>query len=258
MLIKITDKCKMNCIHCLDDARPDNDHFMSYEDFIKSVDFFNNNADGEFIISGGEPMEHPYFWMFLEYALDFVHNSFNTPGTIVVTTNGMYMDNDAVYSKIKDYQKKYNMKVFFQVTSVDEYYPIKINLNHKVFSLESVYIARKIESMYPMGRAITNNIPCNQSKCSKCFNIRSIIRSIKDMKMATRILATKGKFCTPSICYNGDIRLGESRLCPVASNIYKPQEEIIKDICNFTCSNNVCKSINSRLPKEALEAIGEI
>lgn len=257
MLIKITDKCNMNCTHCLDDAKPDNSHFMSYEDFMNSVSFFNKYGEGVFIISGGEPMEHPYFWTFLEYALDFVRTSLNV-GCVVVTTNGMYMTNDIVYNKIKEYEDKYGFKFIFQVTSVEKYYPIKIDLTHKVFSLRSVCVCKEIESMYPMGRALDNNIQCPPHKCSKCFNIRSAVRSFKNLKLACQCLAFKAKFCAPAICYNGDIRLGESRLCPVASNIYKSHKEIVSDISNFTCKNPICREINKTLPINALEAIGEI
>lgn len=105
-----------------------------------------------------------------------------------------------------------------------------------------------------MGRALINNLPW-QSKCSKCFNIRSIVRTTKDLSDSTLLLAMKGKFCTPQIDIYGNIKLGESCLCPIASNIYKPIDEIVNDICNFRCSK--CNHINKNLSKQQLEAIGE-
>ena len=256
MLLKITDKCMMNCTHCLDDARPDNHNFMDYDTFIKAIDFFNKYGGQTLIISGGEPTEHPYFWMFLEYALDFVKSFMGIDnGSIVVTTNGMNLTNDIVYSKIKEYEVKYNHKLLIQVTHVDKYYPIKIDLQHKIFSLDSVYLCREIESMYPQGRAVTNNIPIDPHKCNKCFNYRSVTRAYKDLKRSAFELSLRGKFCTPSISPNGEIKMGESRLCPVASNIYKTESEIVEDICNFKCNN--C-GYNKNLTKEYLEAVGEI
>ena len=40
MIISITEKCRMGCSHCIDDARPDSDKFMTLETFKKALAFF--------------------------------------------------------------------------------------------------------------------------------------------------------------------------------------------------------------------------
>lgn len=39
MLLSITEKCRMGCSHCMDDARPDCDKFMTKEMFEKAIEF---------------------------------------------------------------------------------------------------------------------------------------------------------------------------------------------------------------------------
>jgi hypothetical protein len=250
----------------MDDAKPTG-RDMTFETFKNVVDFFNNSGSFEFIITGGEPTENPEFWDMLEYAANnipsdrLIVDGMPIPapfcGHITVTTNAMNLvNNPEAYNKIKYFKERYGgKKVMFQVTSVDEYYPIKIDKNDPIFSLDTVILCTEIEAMYPMGRARDNNLPW-QSKCSKCFNIRSTVRSTKSLSRSQLILNMRAKFCTPQIDIDGGIKLGESLLCPVVSNIYKPMNQIVEDICNFRCSN--CNMVNKQLPKQHLEAIGEL
>ena len=41
--------------------------------------------------------------------------------------------------------------------------------------------------------------------------------------------------CTPTISPSGDIKLGESRLCPPVASIYDPEDVIIEKINSFGC-----------------------
>ena len=250
MLICITESCHMGCSHCMDDAKPCDNH-MSFETFKDVVHFFNKYGMLEFIITGGEPTDNPDFWYFLDYAAENI-NPVNSHGYghITVTTNGMNL----VYDMILSTEKRFGKKVIFQVTSVDKYYPIKIDLDNPVFKLSNVIVCTKLQSIYPMGRARYNNIPW-QSNGSKCFNLRSIMRQKKSLSKTIAILTSMAKFCTPQIDILGNIKLGESLLCPIASNIYKTEEEIVNDICNFKCRG--CDIINNNLSEEHLRAIGE-
>ena len=256
MLLKITRSCHMGCIHCLDDAIPCNDH-MDMKTFQDAIDFFNQFGGIELIISGGEPTDNPLWANMIRYALD---NTYGSTGTgichVTLATNGMNIaDNIDAQNYLMTLMDRYGDKFSIQVTHVDAYYPQKVDLSSNFFKLRNVVVCKEIEAMYPIGRARDNNLPWS-SKCSKCFNIRSAVRSIGDLANATLMLNLKNKFCTPQIDIHGNIKLGESRLCPVASSIYKPIEQIVSDICNFTCSR--CDIINQKLPESYLNAIGEV
>lgn len=256
MLISITNQCKMGCSHCIDDAQPIGEH-MSMRTFRDAISFFNQFGGIECVITGGEPTENPNFWEMIYEAGSTAHGSTGTGvAHITVTTNAMNLvNNPNEYNMLVDVYKKFKGKITFQVTNVDKYYPIHIDQNDDIFCLENVVLCTEIEAMYPMGRAKTNNMPWN-SKASKCFNIRSLVRSTKSLEKSTLYLNLNSKFCTPQIDINGGIKLGESCLCPVVSSIYKPTEQIIKDICNFTCKG--CDMINCKLTTEQRLAIGEI
>lgn len=254
MLISITESCHMGCKHCMDDAIPCNKH-MDFNTFKDAIDFFNKYGGIECIITGGEPTDNPDWMKMVQYAVENVTGSTgdNNFSHITLTTNAMNIVND---SNAKDFLlfhiRKSNKKLSVQITSVDEYYPIKLDFSDPFF--DETVIANYITAIYPQGRALKNNLKWN-SKCSKCFNIRSLVRFSHNLNIATITLTSKMKFCTPQIDYQGYIKLGESCLCPRASSIYKPIDEIVNDICNFQCRN--CDHINKQLPDPYLNSIGE-
>jgi len=255
MLISITESCRMGCSHCMDDAKPCDRHMtlQTFKDAIQKA--FNVYGGFECVITGGEPTENPQWLEMFIYALEYAKGSIFKGAHITLTTNAMNIaDNHDLQTYLMMLMQKYRNIFTIQVTHVDKYYPINVNLDNNFFKLEQVVVCHEIEAMYPMGRARVNNLPWN-FKGSKCFNIRSLVRSTKDLRASTLALATKMKFCTPQIDIYGNIKLGESNLCPVASNIYKTEKEIVNDICNFTCRG--CDMINMNLPESYLEAIGE-
>lgn len=239
----------MGCSHCMNNALPNNKH-MDFETFKKAIEFQSKYGTFNCIISGGEPTEHPDFINFLKYATEQLRNK----AIIIVTTNGVWMQNN--YDFIKYMFDTVSLSVIFQVTTVDEYYPIHIDTSLPVFSIPNVCVCTKIENMYPIGRAKDNNLP-STSKASKCFNIRAITSQVetKNLAIIIAMLAVKGYFCTPHIDIYGNIKLGESDLCPSCSHIDKGSYEIIDDILNFRC--NQCKEINSKLSEEYRKLIGD-
>ncbi len=255
MLISITEQCRMGCSHCMDNATPEGNH-MSMDTFKKAVDFFNQYGSLEFIITGGEPTENPEWLNMISYAIRNVHGSNVLPmAHITLTTNGMnIVNNKDTQHALEDLISIGGGKFSVQVTHVGAYYPIDLKFHERFFRNKNVFIATEIESMYPLGRAKENNLPWN-SKCSKCFNIRSAVRSSNDLSTGIIMLASHWKFCTPRINWNGDIKLGESRICPTVATIYDSNEDITNNIRNFHCG--ICSEVNKQLTKEQLAAIGE-
>lgn len=248
MMIKITEKCSMGCTHCMNRAAPDGKH-MDFDTFQKAIDFQRTYEGLFLIITGGEPTEHPEFMSFLCYAANTLYNNY-----ITITTNGVWMQNNE--EKVKYLYNCYGNRIMFQVTNDKRYYPIRIDLSHPVFHYDNIIVCGTVEHIYPQGRAVDNNLEWT-SKASKCFNVRAIIHqvNIKDLRNVIRMLAARGKFCTPHININGHIKLGESDLCPSCSHINKTHDEIVNDILNFRCHE--CDHVNCHLPKEYRQIIGE-
>lgn len=255
MLISITEQCHMGCPHCMDNATPEGNH-MSMNTFMDAIQFFNKYGGIECIITGGEPTENPLWIEMLEYALKNANGSTGTNiAHVTLTTNAMRIANNRdIQTYLMLLMQKYDGKLAVQVTHVDGLYPLGVDLSSNFFKCSLVTVCTEIEAMYPLGRARENNLPW-QSKCSKCFNIRSAVRTYQSLDMATFLLATKMKFCTPRVNWNGDLKLGESRLCPTVCTIYDDNETIVKNICNFKCRG--CDIINKNLPLTHLKAIGE-
>ena len=238
----------MGCSHCMNNATSMGKH-MSFETFKKVVDFHKKYRISFFIISGGEPTEHPDFKDFLLYALKELPNNF-----ITVTTNGIWMLSNSDF--IKEMNDVHGSRLIFQVTNDERYYPVRLDCTHPVFSTKNVIVCNKVEHIYPQGRALYNNLEWD-SKASKCFNIRAIANQVKykDLGIIIGMLAVKNKFCTPHINIDGYIKLGESDLCPICSHIDKENNEIVNDIINFRCDK--CNLVNDNLPKEYRKIIGE-
>lgn len=255
MIISITESCHMGCSHCMDDAKPCDKH-MSMRTFQDAISFFNQFGGIECLLTGGEPTDNPEWIKMLEYALERAHGSTGTGvAHITLATNGMNITNKRdIQNYLLLLMQRYPGKLNIQVTHVDQYYPHHIDLSQDFFHCGQVTVCDSIEAIYPMGRAKDNKLSW-RAKCSKCFNIRSATRSFRDLNKASIMLAMMGKFCTPQVSINGEVKLGESTLCPPCSSIYTGTEQLINDICNFHC--NGCDMINKHLTPEQRKAIGE-
>lgn len=261
MLIKITDKCSMGCTHCLSDCKPDGNH-MSFETFKDALDFndtilpvmntFGTLCISPALISGGEPFEHPDIIKFINYLiLKIKSNPIKHIGpNVIITTNGDYISKN---TDILDYiiSEIGSEIIQFQVCIDDRYYPTHIN-EDALKKYKNVMICRGVTSIYPQGRAITNNIPYSR-KSSSCYNVRALAKQFgvhdNTLDFIFSYMMMRGHvICCPHIDIDGNIKVGESRLCPICSNIYKTHEEIARDIINFKCHQ--CDFINSKLPPE--------
>lgn len=242
MLIKITDKCSMGCNHCLSDCTP-NLCDMEWNTFIDAMGFYDKYCKSilkPILISGGEPTESSIFMNAISYLIGKYNNI-----PITVTTNGLWLTDNELF--VKDIQE-FLPNCTFQIVVDDRYYPIHVNENSSIFKYNNITLCHDVMNIYPQGRALKNNLPF-RAKASKCFNIRAITKQITEPSLLDifSVMLTNAKFCTPHIDINGDIKLGESRLCPVCSNIYKSEKEIINDIINFQCHQ--CDFLNDKLPE---------
>lgn len=253
MLISITERCRMGCSHCMDDARADSEKFMTREMFEKAIEFAITH-DIFIGITGGEPTEHPQFWDYMNILVNKLPNRYG----VTVFTNGMNItdaDIDRIYDLNKRCEAK-NSKLLWQVTADKRFYPKKIDKYQKWLKLDGVQLDTKLNKISYYGRARNHSEWKFNDKAPQCFNIRSSVRSWKNIDMAIVTLRQSLKFCTPQISYDGGIKLGESTLCPVVAHIDDNETEIVKKMCNFKCQG--CMTILNKLPDNYKEAIGEL
>lgn len=252
MMIKITERCTMGCPHCMNDAKPDGKD-MSLETLKDTLKFIKKHSLGKthIIITGGEPTEHRDFDSIMKEIFKFNKDCFNYFTMVTVTTNGETIQKEPErFSNYIQEAKDSGFLLFFQVSADVRYYPRRITTHKRIFREEGfVLVDNCIEQMYPQGRALDNKIPW-ESKCSKCFNVRSISHQLPEsatLKDIEHELTTRAKFCTPHIKINGDIGLGESDLCPSCASIYDDMETIMEKIRKFKCHK--CDHVNDNLPE---------
>lgn len=240
----------MGCRHCLNSATPDGEH-MDFETFKEAVRFQNMYGPSECIITGGEPFEHPKALRFINYAVENIRGA-----QIIISTNGLWLEEHPEY--VWESLMQNGVMVLFQVSYDIRYYPIILNIHKKVFQLPNVTINR-VKNVYPQGRALENKLKTN-AQGPKCFNVRSIARQLdkeyRTLKNITQIMFQNRLICTPHIDIHGNIKLGESDLCPVCSNIHNCQGKIIKDIVTFRCRK--CDHVTKKMSKEYQRLIGEL
>ena len=243
MMLKLTSVCSMGCAHCISDCKSTGIH-MTWDVLVRAVEYIKRNNSLFLVVSGGEPTEHPNFFNMIIYIMD----QMNMLSAVTVTTNG-----DKLHGKFADellkIENTYN-NLFIQVTNVKKYYPKDIDTTHSIFNHENTALCREIEYMYPQGRAVNNNIPW-KSKGSKCINTRIIPKqmylngTMPTMKDVTDQMAVRYLSCTPFIDPEGNIKLGESDLCPTCATIYQSDKEIMRNVLHFQC--NRCKFINDKV-----------
>ena len=235
----------------MEDAKADNENFMTFEMFKKVVDF-NFRYDFTITITGAEPTEHPQFWEFMDYLAE----KMNDLQFATVVTNGMNLSDDDI-PKVKAIRKKCKGKFLWQVTSVKAYYPIQIDLDQRIFKLKEFSVTTELQKLNKRGRAVNHPEWKFNSKAPQCFNFRSTLHSIKSLGLTIKLLRGHGYFCTPKISYDGHIKCGESNLCPNVAHIDEPIDVIVEKIHNFTCDNKYCWEVLNRLSAVHRNAIGE-
>lgn len=238
----------MGCPHCMDDAKPDGKD-MTLKTLEDSMNFIiKNNIYHSIIVTGGEPTEHPLFPMFMGYIIAALAK-LNKKCMVTVTTNGFWIleneENREVCKRMVNNGTDVNVQ--FQVSADSRYYPQRLDVTKRIWREKGFVLCDNcITSIYPQGRAKTNNIPWS-AKASKCFNIRALTKQLPNPTIESVVwsMALRQKFCTPAIKINGDIVLGESTLCPTCATIYDEPNEIIQKIKDFKC--NGCSFINEKL-----------
>lgn len=248
MIVDITYHCSMGCSHCMSDCKPDERH-MSLQTFEDVLDFIKRNQIPGLILSGGEIFEHPEIEAILDMIVDYQKSLSGAKMPVTLITNGRKLSaTPALLEKVSEMRKALGTRgIMVQVTDDPRFYPIALTDKEK-------YRLRKLDAiidcvptnqpnrnkcLYPQGRALENfNETWWNTNAPKCANVRLIALQKPGITFGEliKLLMTAQKFCTPTISPKGEIKLGESALCPAVASIYDFDEEIMKKIRNSKCN----------------------
>lgn len=223
MIIRTTNKCIMNCNHCMIDANENGLH-MDLNTFKKALKFNIIYDRFILIISGGEPTLHPEFIDILKLLYNY-----KTIGKVLILSNGLFLYDKKYTDEILSYE------IDIQITNDKKYYPKKIpEIKHRLLTYE--YNIKKVS---PFGRALKNKLYHNNFKGPHCFNLRSCAYNSNNFKDAILKLRSNFNFCTPTINIDGSISIGESTQCYTIGSIDHNEKDLFENILNATCDK--CK-----------------
>jgi len=237
MLVRVTEKCDMGCIHCSVDATPEGQH-MSLDMYRNVLKYLRNLQLPLIMLTGGEPTQHPDI-------IEMIYLAKQSNIEPWLMSNGTFLENDTLKKRI------IHLDIKVQITNDPRYYPRRIPI---IENSNFVY-EDKVRFIAPFHRALTNNIPIT-SKLPNCFNIRSLSRYPADcLQTAIMGLTLYGKFCTPSINFDGTISVGESNSCTTIGTVTDNFNSLFNNLRSMTCSR--CKRVYN-LTDPQKRAIGEL
>ena len=250
MLVEITYECKMGCTHCLSDCKPDGQH-MSIDTFKDVLKFMVDHSIPTWMFSGGEMFEHPEILTMLsmiESSHKDICRKMHIKLPISFVTNGRELvRNKTIYNAVANMQKRLGKsRVLIQVTDDPRFYPDPLSDKEQYWLKKLNAIIDtvpnnpndKTSCLYPQGRALTNFPNTNWNtigpKCTNCILLAKQKPSASFTDLVNYLFSVN-KPCTPVIAPNGDIKIGESALCPAVANIYQTDKEIMNSIRHCKC-----------------------
>ena len=218
MIIQITNRCFMNCPHCMEDSRPDGEQ-MTRETFDKVLDFVSKVKPLIVGVSGGEPLEHPLWECFVKELL-------SVKGVLLVSilTNGSWIEDKEKRLAMAQLLRKNKDRVKVQVFSHPKYYQDhEWTVEHRN-QFKSIGCLADFDSpifMQDLGRARKN---CQEEVeksdfVPSCINSHLLAIQAHSLTQFCSMAAQAGKFCRPLIDFRGDIHMSESWLCPTVASV---------------------------------------
>lgn len=221
MMIQITNRCRMNCPHCMDDSRPDGG-MMDEATFRNAVAFALAGKDAHVTISGGEPTEHPQF-------LDFCKIASQAGLCFSFCSNGMWLNDEKMAWRVEKIAK---LRGFIggQIYSNPKWYRLHgetvaaWNAQKNRWSTLRVNLdLTDIRNMGDIGRAKDCEAALAEARQSKYHNFclvahltaaqsSSLVQFFERMTMQMH-------FCTPMVDWQGNLHMSESWLCPHVGNV---------------------------------------
>lgn len=256
MLIKVTNKCGMGCSHCMEESTPKGEH-MTWETFLKALDMtrrveglvWSQGYPPFILLSGGECSEHPEIVRMVE---EVVRQEMHP----LLITNGMWLGNPELRDALLRPEWT-TLRV--QVTNDPRFYPTA----PPTFEDERIVFVPTLTALVPLGRAARKkNIDAKgvpEKNAPTSFNLRSLARSYRSIEQAVAVIRLKtlmgsSGFCIPSVCDNGDVVAGETRLCWKIGTVDSTNDELTRGLLDMGVCNRCGLEDNLTQPQK--RAIG--
>jgi MoaA/NifB/PqqE/SkfB family radical SAM enzyme len=213
------------------DADPDKPsaNLKTIRQFIK----FANKLGVRFLgVSGGEPLEHPQFFLIMETLLKEMRAV-----AFVLMSNGRFLEDDHLTAKLAKLQKKRFFGI--QISAINGLYPhagqtIEAFERQRKHFDEGIGLVDKLTVMTRVGRAAGKDWshlePLYHRKVTNCFNLIINANRAPSLKELIRLLEiqTKSNFCKPMVDPHGNVHVGESPFCSTIGTIWESQEVLFK------------------------------
>lgn len=222
MLIQITNKCHEGCAHCMQCSNPHGEH-MDMTNFKNALRFARFLGVSSYIITGGEPTEHPQFYEFCEALNRFIKGS-KVVGGFSITSNGTWFpERKAEMEELAKLDHYVGMQVY---TNPKWYKDTSFILEHKdeIDAIPKVFVdTHEIQSMQDLGRAKTNEQAqievANNRYHMSCLNGHLLFKQTSSTRKLTGLDRQPGVMCKPCVDYKGNVHLSESHLCQSFGNV---------------------------------------
>jgi len=251
MLIQITNRCHMNCPHCMQDSNPRGKH-MTDETWEKVLTFCEQAQPPVVNITGGEPSEHPQFLEMTKALLNI-----KSVRVLTIITNGAWIEDSKIRIGIAKLIRSNKGRVKVQVYSNEKYYRNHEWTVEHGSQFRSIGCIADFDSpifMQDLGRARNN---CQEEvresdHVPSCINSHLCAMQTHSLTEFFWACVQAGKFCRPLIDINGGIHMSESWLCPAVANVSEGVTEAFRKMrVSRPCKGcQLYKNFERRFPKE--------
>ena len=223
----ITNRCQMECPHCMQDAKPDG-KLMTDETFGKVLDFCREAKPLVVSVTGGEPTEHPRW---AEMTRELLRMK---PVELVnIVTNGAWIEDKEQRLKMAKLIREAKGRVKVQVYSHPKYYQDHewtVEHEQQFRSIGCLPDFRSPIFMQDLGRARKN---CKEETeksdhVPSCINSHLIAVQAHSLPHFLSMAAQAAKFCRPLIDPDGGIHMSESLLCPTVAHVSDGVDEAFR------------------------------
>lgn len=218
MLIMLTNRCHMECPHCMQEATPDGPH-MTEETFLQVLDLCREVKPPLISVTGGEPTEHPRWSEYVRRLL-----ALKSVKVLSILTNGAWIEDKADRLAMARFVREGRGRVKVQVYSNPRYYQ-----DHE-WTVEHEQAYRSIGCtpdftspifMQDLGRARQN---CSEEVTANRFSpscVNSHLIAVQSASLGQFLMRSvmAGKFCRPLIDPLGGIHMSESWHCPQVAHV---------------------------------------
>lgn len=219
MLIQITNKCNEGCAHCLQSSTPDGGH-MSRQTLLNALAFGEYIGAPIYVISGGEPTEHPEF---MEFCKIIDSHCKKNNAVWSVTSNGSWFpERKDEIEKLLDLPYCGGMQVFTNKKWYRNYGKVK-SYQKDIASIPKVGFSEATIYMQDLGRArgcksAQEEVARNPYHMS-CCNCHLAFKQKEEPKLIGAILMSNSQTCKPLVDFNGGVHASESWLCQSFGNV---------------------------------------